>query len=78
MVPIMNKNKTLYLYEKVSKDRHRLETFLTVLKGYLNGAYSVCASIENNKQLFPNWNESVTTYILASLDLIADMESYYK
>ena len=67
--------KTVDLYSKANTNKHRLDTFLTVLKGYLQGALAVCDSVENNKNLFPTWNDNVTTYITAALDLIYEMEN---
>lgn len=67
--------KTVDLCVKTNTNKHRLDTFLTVLKGYLHGALSVCDSVENNKNLFPTWDDNVTNYITAALDFIYEMEN---
>ena len=69
--------KTVDFYNENKVDLHRLNTYLTVLKGYLQGAYNVCTSIENNQKLFPTWDDNVTVYITAALNLIHEMESRY-
>lgn len=69
--------KTVDVYKKCNADIHRLETYLTVIRGFLEGAANVCQSINNNPNLFPNWNESITTYIETALNLIYEMEARY-
>ena len=69
--------RTVDLNDKNRLDKHRLKTYLTVLKGYLQCAYTVCTNIENNQKLFPVWDDNVAIYITAALDLIYEMESRY-
>ena len=70
-------NKTVDVYDKSKIDKHRLETYLAVIKGYLQGVASVCDVIESKPELFPTWNSVVTEYITAALNVVLEMESRY-
>lgn len=56
-------------------NNHRIETYLTVLNGYLQGALTVCDNIENNIKLFPTWDGNVSIYIAAAADLVSKLNN---
>lgn len=69
--------RTVDIYNECKNDNHRLETYLTIIKGYLEGALSVCNNVEDNINKFHAWDECIAVYIAAALDIVYKMENRY-